>query len=424
MSPKRVAREVRVEVEGRTLKLSNLDKVLYPRTGTTKGEVLNYYAQVAPVLLPQLEGPRGDAGALAHGVGEAELLREERPDGTPSWVRTRRGADDRVARRGRGNGDVLVFPIVDDLATLTWLANLAALELHVHQWTVDQERQARRTPNRIVIDLDPGEPRRPARVLPRSRCWCATGWPSAASSAAPVTSGSKGLHLYAALPRRKLTPTRSTALRQGGRRGAAEGARHAGHGDDDQGASGRARCSSTGRRTPARRPRSRRTRCAAASCRRSRRRVTWDEVEDGRRGPAGARAVPLRGGAGAGRRPRRPVRGVGDVSYPSARWPRSAYCPGREVVLEVDSASDSGDLVRSTRRDPLGLELVRRGEDTLRPVLQRAHEAPPSRRPCTPRSALRGPWTSRPSCTSSPRGPRHLSPQPSPDPCLSGLRAG
>ena len=112
--------------------------------------------------------------------------------------------------RRRKNGDVLVFPIVDDLATLTWVANLAALELHVHQWTVDQGRQGRRAPT----GSSSTSTRATAPVCTsaaRWRCWCATSSPSATSRPRPVTSGSKGLHLYAALPRRK-DPDDSTAL--------------------------------------------------------------------------------------------------------------------------------------------------------------------------------------------------------------------
>ena len=82
--------EVRVEVDGRTLKLSNLDKVLYPRTGTTKGEVLNYYAQVAPVLLPHARGPRGDPGPLAERRRAGRFFEKNAPAGAPSWVRTPR----------------------------------------------------------------------------------------------------------------------------------------------------------------------------------------------------------------------------------------------------------------------------------------------------------------------------------------------
>ena len=96
MSPKE-STEVRVEVDGRTLKLSNLDKVLYPRTGTTKGEVLNYYAQVSTAMLPLLAGPLRDPGALAQRRGEAELLREEHPRRHAVVGAHRRGADHRVA---------------------------------------------------------------------------------------------------------------------------------------------------------------------------------------------------------------------------------------------------------------------------------------------------------------------------------------
>ena len=97
MSPKE-SQEVRVDVEGRTLKLSNLDKVLYPRTGTTKGEVLNYYAQVAPGDAAAARRPLRDAGPLAQRRGEAELLREEHPERHAVVGAHRRGADDRVAR--------------------------------------------------------------------------------------------------------------------------------------------------------------------------------------------------------------------------------------------------------------------------------------------------------------------------------------
>ena len=152
MSP---TNEVHVDVEGRTLSISNLDKVLYPRTGTTKGEVLNYYAQVAPVLLPHLKDRAVTRIRWPHGVERSSFFEKNVPAGTPSWVRTAE-VSTTGSRTGKGDG-TLRFPICDDLATLTWLANLAALELHVHQWTVDADGVPR-NPNRIVIDLDPGEP--------------------------------------------------------------------------------------------------------------------------------------------------------------------------------------------------------------------------------------------------------------------------
>ncbi len=189
--------EVHVDVEGRTLKLSNLDKVLYPQTGTTKGEVLHYYAQIAPVLLPHLAGRAVTRIRWPNGVREPSFFEKNAPAGTPSWVRT----VDVPTSGSRGesrHGDHLRFPIVEDLATLTWLANLAALELHVHQWTVDEHGEVQR-PNRLVIDLDPGEPAGLSEccqvaLLVREEL------AERGLEGRPVTSGSKGLHLYAALP--------------------------------------------------------------------------------------------------------------------------------------------------------------------------------------------------------------------------------
>ena len=192
--------EVYVEVEGRTLKLSNLDKVLYPRTGTTKGEVLNYYAQVSPVLLPLLADRPVTRVRWPHGVEKERFFEKNAPAGTPRWVRT---ADvPTTGSRGESrHGDRLLFPIIDDLATLTWAANLAALELHVHQWTVSKAGKPRGA-DRIVVDLDPGEGaglHECCRValLVRAKL------EERSLDARPVTSGSKGMHLYAHLPRRR-----------------------------------------------------------------------------------------------------------------------------------------------------------------------------------------------------------------------------
>ena len=189
--------EVRVDVEGRTLSLSNLDKVLYPRTGTTKGEVLHYYAQIAPALLPHLAHRPVTRIRWPNGVNESSFFEKNTPNGTPSWVHTAR-VPTTGSRAPSRNGDFLVFPIVDDLATLTWLANLAALELHVHQWTVDDAGDPV-NPDRLVIDLDPGEPAGLGEccrvaLLVRDRL------AERDLAGRPVTSGSKGLHLYAALP--------------------------------------------------------------------------------------------------------------------------------------------------------------------------------------------------------------------------------
>jgi bifunctional non-homologous end joining protein LigD len=202
------AEEVFVDVEGRTLKISNLGKVLYPRTGTTKGEVLNYYAQIAPVMLPHLKDRAVTRIRWPHGVEDMSFFEKNIPGGTPSWVHTVTvpTTGSRTASREDGT---LTFPIVDDLATLTWLVNLAALELHVHQWTVGRNGQPRNA-DRLVIDLDPGEP-----AGLHECCGVALLVSDALEerglTAKPVTSGSKGLHLYADLPRR-LPSQESTAL--------------------------------------------------------------------------------------------------------------------------------------------------------------------------------------------------------------------
>ncbi|MCD4535833.1 non-homologous end-joining DNA ligase [Nocardioides sp. cx-169] len=210
MSPKKETydkQQVLVDVEGRTLKISSLDKVLYPRTGTTKGEVLNYYAQVAPVLLPHLADRAVTRIRWPHGVEDMSFFEKNTPPGTPSWVRTVT-VPTTGSRSGKGDG-VITFPIVEDLATLTWLVNLAALELHVHQWTVGRNGRPRNA-DRLVIDLDPGEPaglHECCQVALMVREILA----ERGLHGRPVTSGSKGLHLYADLPKR-LPSDDSTAL--------------------------------------------------------------------------------------------------------------------------------------------------------------------------------------------------------------------
>jgi bifunctional non-homologous end joining protein LigD len=194
--------EVRVEVDGRTLTLVNLEKVMYPRTGTTKGEVLDYYVKVAPVLLPLLADRAVTRIRWPHGTGEGSFFEKNAPAGTPKWLRIVT-VPTTGSRTEAGEAGELRFPVVDSLASLVYLVNLASLELHVHQWTVDADGEPV-NPNRMVVDLDPGDP---AGLMECSQvalhvrdrlaadgldCW-------------PVTSGSKGLHLYADLPDRSRT---------------------------------------------------------------------------------------------------------------------------------------------------------------------------------------------------------------------------
>jgi bifunctional non-homologous end joining protein LigD len=192
--------EVHVEVDGRTLKLSNLDKVLYPQTGTTKGEVLNYSAQDAPVLLPHVADRAVTRIRWPNGTAKGSFFEKNAPAGAPSWLRiaTVPTSGSRGASR---NGDELHFPVIDGLAALTYLVNLASLELHVHQWKVGRNGRPK-NPDRLVIDLDPGDGAglgecAQVALLVRERL------AEDGLDCLPVTSGSKGLHLYADLPGRK-----------------------------------------------------------------------------------------------------------------------------------------------------------------------------------------------------------------------------
>ncbi len=192
--PEDAAEEVLVDVDGRTLRISNLGKVMYPTSGTTKGEVLHYYARVAPVLLPHLAGRAVTRIRWPHGTGDLQFFEKNLPSGAPAWLH----AVTVPSSGSRGGGDTISYPVIGGLADLTYFANLASLELHVHQWTVDRDGVPG-LPNRMVIDLDPGAPaslRECCQVALLVRDKLA----EQGLSAAPVTSGSKGLHVYAALP--------------------------------------------------------------------------------------------------------------------------------------------------------------------------------------------------------------------------------
>ncbi len=180
---------VTVQVDGVRLELSNLDKVLYPGAGYTKGEVIDYYTRVAPVLLPHLAGRPLTTIRYPNGVDTKGFFEKNVPAGAPRWVRT----ETLPAPGSTMNRGTLDYIIVEDLPTLVWLANLAALELHVPQWTVDAPG-----PDRLVIDLDPGPPAGLAEcaevaLLLRDRL------ARDGLEAYPKTSGRKGMQLMCAL---------------------------------------------------------------------------------------------------------------------------------------------------------------------------------------------------------------------------------
>jgi bifunctional non-homologous end joining protein LigD len=181
------ATRVRVEVAGRTLSLSSLEKVMYPRAGTTKAEVLDYYARIAPVLLPHLAGRPVTRVRFPHGVGDARFFEKNVPAGVPDWVR----------RAGRDP----VLPFVDDLAALTYFANLNSLELHVPQWRWSGEGPdaVAMRPDRLVVDLDPG-PGTGLAECARVALLVRDRLVGVGLDPLPVTSGSKGMQVYAPLP--------------------------------------------------------------------------------------------------------------------------------------------------------------------------------------------------------------------------------
>lgn len=193
MSP--AGTEVVTEVDGRRLTLSNLPKVLYPATGTTKGEVLDYYVRIAPVLLPHIADRAVTRIRWPHGVAKGSFFEKNAPAGAPSWLRTI--SVPTTGSRASSDAGEINFPVVDGLAALVYLVNLASLELHVHQWRVDESGEPT-APDRLVVDLDPGEGAglmQCCEVALLARDLLATR----DLVAKPVTSGSKGLHLYVPL---------------------------------------------------------------------------------------------------------------------------------------------------------------------------------------------------------------------------------
>ena len=182
-----------VQVDGRRLALSNLDKVLYPETGFAKGEVIDYYARIAPVLLPHCAARPMSFKRFPDGVAGDGFFAKNAPRGTPDWVRTVR----LPAPGSTKDRETLDYVVIDDLPTLIWAANLAALELHVPQWTVGP-RGAVRDADLLVLDLDPGDP---ATIVDCARVAIMLREVLEADGLAafPKTSGSKGMQVYASV---------------------------------------------------------------------------------------------------------------------------------------------------------------------------------------------------------------------------------
>ncbi|GAA3916181.1 ATP-dependent DNA ligase [Microbacterium invictum] len=174
-----------VTVEGHRLRLTNLDKVLYPATGTTKGEVIDYFTRIAPLLLPHVAGRPVTRLRWPEGVGHDPFFAKDLERGAPDWVPRRPIA------HSTGSKD---YPLVHDVATVVYLAQVASLELHVPQWRFDAHGE-RANPDRLVLDLDPGPGVGLAECAQVAR-WARAILTDLGMDPFPVTSGSKGIHLY------------------------------------------------------------------------------------------------------------------------------------------------------------------------------------------------------------------------------------
>jgi bifunctional non-homologous end joining protein LigD len=197
-------------VGGRTLTLTNLDKVLYPSVGFSKAEVIDYYLRIAPVILPHIRDRAMTRLRFPDGVGpdRAPFYEKNAPIGTPEWVR-------RV--KVNTSDGIIDYIVADDEAAVVWLANLAALEMHVPQWTVSSARPedgiislpelephaGEPLANRVVVDLDPGAG---MTIVDSARAALIVAARLAEDGMLPIaqTSGSKGIQVYAAI-----APTRT-----------------------------------------------------------------------------------------------------------------------------------------------------------------------------------------------------------------------
>lgn len=178
----------KTEIAGHRLELTNLDKVMYPETGTTKADVIAYYTEIAPYLLPHVAGRIVTRKRWVDGTGGPVFFEKNLPDSAPDWLR-------RVDIEHRDHSNT--YPVIEDVAGLVWAGQMAALELHVPQWRIGP-RGGHHRPDRLVLDLDPGPSTGLAECVEVARA--ARGvLREVGLEPIPVTSGSKGIHLYAGL---------------------------------------------------------------------------------------------------------------------------------------------------------------------------------------------------------------------------------
>jgi bifunctional non-homologous end joining protein LigD len=181
-----------IEIQGKVLKLSNLEKILYPAAGVTKQQVIDYYVRIAPAMLPHLKDRPLTRKRYPNGVDQEFFYEKNAPQHRPEWVKT-------VPIWSEGNHRMVHYILANDLPTLVWLANLAAIELHP---SLSLARDIP-CPTMMVFDLDPGPPANIVQCC-QVGVWLREIFEHFKLQSFPKTSGSKGLQLYVPLN----TPTR------------------------------------------------------------------------------------------------------------------------------------------------------------------------------------------------------------------------
>jgi bifunctional non-homologous end joining protein LigD len=186
-SAKSVTTTQGIEIEGKHLSLTNLDKVLYPATGFTKGQVIDYYVRIAPVLVPHLAGHPLTLKRYPNGVDSAYFFEKNATKHRPEWVKT-------APIWSEGNRRNVNYILANDLPTLVWVANLAAIELHPSLSLAKHID----TPTMMVFDLDPGQP---ANIVQCAQVgmWLREIFEHFGLQSFAKTSGSKGLQIYVPL---------------------------------------------------------------------------------------------------------------------------------------------------------------------------------------------------------------------------------
>jgi len=176
-----------VELDGRTLKLTNLDKVLYPAAGFAKGQIIDYYARIAPVLVPHLTNRPLTLKRYPGGVNQEYFFEKNATKHRPNWVKT-------VPVWSEGNQRDVNYILCNDLPTLVWIANLASIELHPSLSYAEDIM----CPRQLVFDLDPGPPADVVQCC-QVAMWLRTIFEHFGLESFPKTSGSKGLQIYVPL---------------------------------------------------------------------------------------------------------------------------------------------------------------------------------------------------------------------------------